>query len=243
VRLALIGATGYVGSRVLEEALGRGHDVTAIVRDTSRLPTRAGLAARAADVQEPTEVASAVVGHDAVVSCFHPGGHDPGAEPHLYRDIVEGTHSIIAGTRASGVRRILYVGGCGSLYAPSGLMLVDDRDALLAGVRAGRPEGTYPKPASGAPSLDIPRGARIAYYLFEREPELEWTFLSPSRYIGDFGGPSGRLRVGGEELLFDPDGSPSRIDVADLAIAAIDEIERPRHIQGHFTVATAPAAT
>jgi putative NADH-flavin reductase len=243
MRLALIGATGYVGSRVLAEALTRGHQVTAIVRDISRLPSRDRLTARAADVQEPTEVAVAVADHDAVVSCFHPGGHDPGAEPHLYRDIVEGTHAIIAGTRAADVSRILYIGGCGSLYAPSGLMLVDDREALLAGVRAGRPEGTYPTPAPGGPSLDIPRGARIAYYLFERETDLAWTFLSPSRYIGDFGGPSGRLRVGGEDLLFDPDGSPSRIDVADLAIAAVDEIEDPQHVRGHFTVATAPAAT
>jgi hypothetical protein len=240
MRLALIGATGFVGSRVLEEALARGHEVTAIVRDTDRLPAHPGLIARRADVQDQAAVAAAVAGNDAVLSCFHPGGHDPAADPGLYRDIVEGTRSIIEGVRDSGVRRLLYVGGCGSLHVRPGVMLIDDRDALVAGVRDGRPEGTYPLPAAGAPSLDIPRGARIAFYLFERERDLEWTFLSPSRFIGDYGGASGRIRLGGDALLFDPDGKPSKVDVADLAVALLDETERPAHVRDHFTVATAP---
>jgi putative NADH-flavin reductase len=238
VKLALIGATGFAGSRVLDRALERGHEVTAIVRDTGRLPDREGLTPLSADVQEVEQVAEAVGGNEAVLSCFHPGGHDPLADPTLYRDIVEGTISIIAGVKQAGVARIVYLGGCGSLYVRPGTMLLDDREALLAGVRSGRPAGTYPQPGAGPPSLDIPRAARIAFYLFEREAELEWTFLSPSRFLGDYGGPGARLRLGGDELLYEPDGRPAKVDVADLATAMVDEVERPRHVRGHFTVAS-----
>ncbi len=243
LRLALIGATGFVGRHVLSEALGRGHAVTAIVRNPDRLPERELLVAHEADVQDPGQVASAVAGHDAVLSCFHPGGHDAGAEPALYRDIVEGTRSIIEGVKAAGLDRIVYIGGCGSLYVRPGVMLVDDLAFLGTNMKRGRPEGTYPPPAPGEPTYDIPLGARIAYYLFEREPELRWTFISPSRFLGEFGGPTGEIRYGGDSLLLEPDGTPSSIDVSDLAVAMLDEVETPRHVRGHFTVASAGLVT
>lgn len=237
MRLALIGATGFVGSRVLEEASRRGHEVSAIVRDTSRLPDLPGVSANRADVQDSEQVAEAVAGHEAVLSCFHPGGHDPAAEPGLYRDIVEGTRSIIAGVKRAGVTRLLYVGGCGSLFVRPGVMLVDDRELLASNFSSGRPAGTYPTPAS-KPSVDIPLAARMAFYLFEHEQGLEWTFLSPSRFLGDFGGATGRIRYGGEDLLLEPDGTPARVDVADLAIAMLNELEAPRYVRRHFTVAS-----
>lgn len=239
MKLAIIGASGFVGSRVLTEALVRGHDVTAIVRDTSRLVSRDAVKSLAADIQDANQVAAAVEGQDAVLSCFHPGGHDSGANPHLYRDIVEGTHSIMIGCKRAGIKRILYVGGCGSLYVRPGTMLVDDPEALLAGTKGGRPDGTYPEVAAGQPSLDIPKAARTAYLLFERESELDWTFLSPSRFLGDYGGRSGSLRIGDDHLLYNEDGTPAKIDVADLAVAMLDELEDPHHIRGHFTVASA----
>ena len=237
MKLALIGATGFVGSRVLQEASRRGHEITAVVRDVRRLPALPGVEARQADVQDADQLAAAVTGHEAVLSCFHPGGHDPVADQGLYRDIVEGTRSIIAGVKRAGVGRLVYVGGCGSLYVRPGTMLVDDRELLASNFKSGRPEGTYPPPAK-KPSLDIPLGARMAFYLFDREKDLEWTFLSPSRFLGDFGGATGRIRYGGEDLLLEPDGTPARVDVADLAIAMLDEVETPRHLRGHFTVAS-----
>jgi putative NADH-flavin reductase len=240
VKLALVGASGFVGSRVLAHALERGHDVTGIVRDISRLRPRAGLAPLESDVLDPERVAAAVTGHDAVISCFHPGGHDPGANPTLYRDIVEGTRAMIDGVKRSGVRRFVYVGGCGSLFVREGVMLVDDPESLSANMREGRPAGTYPMPREGPPMFDIPLAARMAFYLFERELELEWSFLSPSRFLGDFGGPSGNIRRGGSWLLFEADGTPAKVDVADLAIALIEEVEEPQHIRGHFTVASGP---
>jgi putative NADH-flavin reductase len=239
VKLALIGATGFVGRRVLEEALGRGHDVTAVVRDPSRLPERPRLAAAATDVQDPQQVAEAVAGHDAVVSCFHPGGHNVGTNPHVYRDIVEGTRMILEGVRRAGVQRVVYVGGCGSLYVRPGVMLIDDLEFIARHSKHGRPEGTYPPP-EGPLAFDIPLGARMAYYLFERERELDWTFVSPSRFLGEFGGRSERLIYGTDDLIM-VDGAPAKVDVEDLAFAVVDEVEQGRHVRGHLTVASAPA--
>jgi putative NADH-flavin reductase len=237
MRVLVIGATGYVGRRVRDEALGRGHVVTAVVRDTSKLPTRSGLNAVRADVQDSSQLASAAQGHDVVISCFNPGGHDVSTNPHFYRDIVEGTRAIIEGVRRSGVRRLVYVGGAGSLYSRPDVMLIDDVEFLVEHL-------THPPAgmllASGPVSLDIPRAARMAYYLFEREQELEWTFVSPSLCLGDYGGRTGRLRYGTHDLLME-NGGPARVDVEDLAIAVVDEAEAPRQIRGHLTVATEPA--
>jgi putative NADH-flavin reductase len=171
-----------------------------------------------------------------VISCFHGGGHDPSANPKVYRDIVEGTRAIIEGVKRTSVTRIVYVGGCGSLYVRPGVMLVDDREFLLRAAREGRPEGTYPAPPA-TPSLDVPLGARMAFYLFERERKLDWSFVSPSRFVGDFGGRSGRIIYGGDELIVE-NGQPAKVDVEDLAIAVVEEVEMNRHVRGHFTVAS-----
>jgi uncharacterized protein len=235
LRLALIGATGYVGSRVLDEALERGHDVTAIVRQVDKLPSHPKLTPLAADVQEIAQVTEAVSGHDAVISCFNPGGHDVSTNPHFYRDIVEGTRSIIEGVRASDVDRLVYVGGAGSLHSRPGMMLVDDTEFLVEHLQ-NPPEGMLT--GEGPPSLDIPRGARMAFYLFEREQEVDWTFVSPSLFLGNYEGRTGRLRYGTHDLLMD-NGSPAKVDVEDLAVAIVDEVEKPRVSRGHLTVATA----
>ena len=234
MRLALIGATGYVGSPVLAEALNRGHEVTAIVRHVERLPSHPKLTPHAADVQDVGRVTEAVAGHDAVISAFNPGGHDVSKNPHFYRDIVEGTRSIIEGVRRSDVNRLVYVGGAGSLYSRPGMMLIDDADFLIEHLQ-NPPRGMLT--AEGPPSLDIPRGARMAFYLFEREQELDWTFVSPSLFLGNYGGRTGKLRYGTHDLLMD-NGSPARVDVEDLAVAVVDEVESPQQSRGHLTVAT-----
>jgi hypothetical protein len=234
MKIALIGATGYVGRRVRDEALSRGHEVTGIVRNADALPEHELLTPLAVDVHDAGRVAGAVAGHDVVVSCFNPGGHDVAANPHMYRDIVEGTRTIIDGVKQSDVERLIYVGGAGSLHVEGGKMLVDDL-AFLGEHLGNPPEGMLI--ATGPPSPDIPRGARMAYYLFEREQELDWAFVSPSLFLGSYGGKTGRLRYGTDQLLME-DGRPAKVDVEDLAVAIVDEAETPRHSRGHFTVAT-----
>ena len=235
MKLALIGASGYVGSRVLQEALQRGHQVTGIVRHVDKLPAHANLTPKVADVQEIAQVTEAVNGHDAAISCFNPGGHNISTNPHFYRDIVEGTRTIIDGVRASDVNRLVYVGGAGSLYSRPGIMLVDDTEFLVEHLQ-NPPKGMLT--AEGPPSLDIPRGARMAFYLFEREQDVDWTFVSPSLFLGSYGGRTGHLRYGTHDLLMD-NGSPAKIDVEDLAVAVVDEVEHPRVSRGHLTAATA----
>jgi putative NADH-flavin reductase len=235
MKLALIGATGYVGRRVLTEALDRGHEVTAIVRNVDRLPAAERLTPMRADVHQVDELAAAVAGHDAVISCFNPGGHDVEVNPNSYRDIVEGTRAIIAALKQADVRRLIYVGGAGSLEVRPGVMLVDDAAFLVKHLSAP-PEGMLV--STGPPSLDIPRGARVAFYLVERETDLDWTFVSPSLFLGSYGGRTGRLRYGTHELIME-NGSPAKLDVEDLAVAVVQEAEEPRQIRGHLTVATA----
>lgn len=234
MKIALIGATGYVGSAVLGEALSRGHRVTAIVRDVTKLPEHEQLVPLAVDVHDEQPLADALRGHDAVISCFNPGGHDVGAVPTAYRDIVEGTQSIIAASLRAEVQHLVYVGGAGSLLVPPGIMLVDAREFLVEHLQQP-PVGMLT--STGPPSLDIPRGARIAYYLFERQRDLSWCFVSPSLCLGNYGGRTGRLRYGEHELLME-NGSPARVDVEDLAIAVVEEAETASHVRGHLTVAT-----
>ena len=116
MKIALIGATGFVGAPVLDEALARGHEVVALVRDPAKLAARPGLTVVTADAYDAAAVAGAVAGADAVISAFNPGWSDPEIAPKF----TLGAHAIDDGIRASGVKRLLVVGGAGSLFvAPS----------------------------------------------------------------------------------------------------------------------------
>ncbi|GAB2459493.1 NAD(P)-dependent oxidoreductase [Nocardioides hungaricus] len=233
MKIALIGATGYTGRPALGEALARGHEVTAIARRAQDIAPRDNLTVRAADILEPDVVAEVVAGHDLVISCFNPNGRDASKDPAIYRDIVEGTRLMIDGVKAAGLDRLIYVGGVGSLLAPSGKLSVDDL-GYFGDHLQNLPPGALD--ADGPFVLDIPLGVRIAYYLFEREDTLKWSFISPSMFLGDFGGRTGNLRWGTTRILLEDDDVPSRLDVEDLAVALIDEAENPRY--GHLTVAS-----
>lgn len=243
VKLAIIGATGFVGSPVLERALACGHEVTAIGRSTGRLGSRPGLTEVSVDIQDadrvgqvadPDRLSRVVADHDMVISCFNPG-HDLSVNPNLYRDVIEGTRVIIDSVRRSGVRRLLYVGGGGSLRSPNGKAILDDTEWVMK-VAANRPPQMWMPP--GPPVLDIPRGVRIALYLFQREHEMDWIFFSPSMYLGDFGGGTGQVRYGLDELLLNEAGEPATLDVKDLAVAIIDQVEQPQGSRIHLTAAT-----
>lgn len=106
MKIALIGATGFVGSAILKEALDRGHDVTAIVRHPEKLQPHATLHPQKGDVYNADEVARLVAGHDAVISAFNPGWKNQ----NLYEDQVRGTTAIIGAVKKAGVKRVLWVG-------------------------------------------------------------------------------------------------------------------------------------
>ena len=121
MHIALIGATGFVGSAVLNELLQRGHRVTVLARNPGKLSPRDGLTPVAADAPEAAQVAHAAAGHDAVVSAYNPGW----TVPDIRDQFLQGTRAIIDGTKRAGVRRFLMVGGAGSLFVAPGLQLVD----------------------------------------------------------------------------------------------------------------------
>jgi uncharacterized protein len=217
MKIALIGATGFVGSAVLAELLQRTLQVTSLVRAHAQLAPRHGLATVLADAYDVDAVSAAVRGHDAVVSAFNPGWNDP----ELYDKFLRGSAAIERGVEASGVRRLLVVGGAGSLFVAPGVQLVDT------------PEFASQVPANVVPGA---RAARDVLAKLRANTALDWTFLSPPALLAP-GERTGAYRVGGEELLMDGD-KPAGISVADLAVAVADEIERPRYVGARFTVAT-----
>lgn len=215
MKVALIGATGFVGNALLEELLARGHDVTALVRNPDKLAARPNLHVIKTDVQDAAQVQAAVAGNDAVISAFNPGW----ANPDIYQDFMSGTRAIVAGTKAAGVKRYIVIGGAGSLYAPDGTQLVDSPNF---------PAAIYP----GASA------ARDGLTELKQESALDWTQLSPPVAF-HAGGPSertGKYRVGGDTPLNTGDG-PGTISAADLALAVVDELEAPKHVGERFTVA------
>lgn len=217
MKIALIGATGFVGSAVLTELLARGHQVTAIVRDVAKLKPRDGLSIASADAYDANAIAAAVRGHDAVVSAFNPGWN----EPDLYDKFLKGSAAIEKGVIASGVKRLLVVGGAGSLFVAPGVQLVDT------------PEFAGQVPPNIVPGA---RAARDALTALQRNTALDWTFLSPPALLAP-GERTGTYRTGGDNLLMEGD-HPAGISVADLAVAIADEIAQPRHLRARFTVAS-----
>ena len=211
MKIALIGATGFVGSAILKEALDRGHEVTAIVRHTEKLQPHPKLHPQKGDVYNTDEVARLIAGHDAVISAFNPGW----TNADIYNQQVKGTETIIKGVKKAGVKRVLWVGGAGGLEIKPGVQSVDT------------PE--FPKEWKQG-SL----ATREALNLLRKESSLDWSYLSPSADLSS-GQRTGKFRLGKDQLLTDANGK-SHISTQDYAMALIDEVEKPAHIRQRFTV-------
>lgn len=212
MKLALIGATGYVGAALLEEALSRGHQVTALVRNPQKLPQHPLLTAVQVDVHDVATLSNQLRGHDAVLSAFNPGW----GSADIREQYIAGSRAIVAATKAAGVARLLVVGGAGSLYVAPGLQLIDT-------------------PNFPAEYKEGAEGARQLLNQLREEQQLQWTFLSPAALLQP-GPRTGHFRLGGEQLLMNGD-APGQISVADLAVALLDETEQPQYIRQRFTVA------
>jgi hypothetical protein len=212
MKLALIGATGYVGAALLEEALSRGHQVTALVRNPQKLPQHPLLTAVQADVHDVATLSNQLRGHDAVLSAFNPGW----GSADIREQYIAGSRAIVAATKAAGVARLLVVGGAGSLYVAPGLQLIDT-------------------PNFPAEYKEGAEGARQLLNQLREEQQLQWTFLCPAALLQP-GPRTGHFRLGGEQLLMNGD-APGQISVADLAVALLDETEQPQYIRQRFTVA------
>jgi uncharacterized protein len=213
MKIALIGATGFVGSPVLAELLGRGHQVTVLARHPGKPAAQAGLTVVEADALQAGQIAKAVAGQDALVSAYNPGW----SEPKIHDLHLQASKAIVDGVKQAGVKRLLVVGGAGSLFVAPGVQLVDT-------------------PEFPAEYKQGALAAREALNQLKLESTLDWTFVSPP--IGlEPGARSGKYRLGADELLPGEGGKPAGISVADLAVAIVDELETPRHLKRRFTAA------
>lgn len=210
MKIALFGASGMIGSRILSEALARGHAVTVVARDPSKLSLDHPKAhALKGDVLDAASITAAVIGQDAVISAYGPGHHgDP-------KDVVKAARALVAGLKPAGVKRLLVVGGAGGLEVKPGLELAD----------------TPEFPAAWKGIADAHRDALPVY----RNADLDWTYFSPAALIQP-GERTGKYRIGSDRLVADEKGE-SRISAEDYAAAMLEEMERPRHLRARMTAA------
>jgi len=211
-KIALIGATGFVGSQLLKEAAARGHAVTAFVRHPEKVEKLENVTAVEANVLDTDALARQLAGHDIVISAYNPGWGDP----EIRATHVKGSRSINEAAKKAGVKRLIVVGGAGSLEIAPGVQLVDTPE-----FPAQWKEGAL--------------GARDALNELRTENGLDWTFVSPAIHL-EPGERTGKYRLGGDQPVFDAKGE-SKISAADLAVAILDEAERGKHIQKRFTAA------
>jgi uncharacterized protein len=213
--VALIGASGFVGTAILKELVQRGHQVTAIIRHPEKVAQAENVTAVKADALNADEVAEAVKGNEAVISAYNAGW----SNPDLYNDFLKGSEAIQRGVKKAGLKRLIVVGGAGSLFISEGVQLVDTPDF----------------PADFKPGA---LGARDYLKALKKEQELDWTFLSPAieMHPGTSGERKGSYRVGSDSPVFDENGR-SVLSVEDLAGAVVDELEKPKHLRQRFTVA------
>lgn len=216
MKIAIIGASGFVGSALVKEAIRRNHEITAIARNAEKIEDESEVVtAVSVDATHIDDLADVLKSHDAVLSSFNAGWENP----NLYEDYLNGSKAIQEATKKAGVERYLVIGGAGSLYNESGEQLVDQPD--------------FPE--------EWKEGAKSArdYLTYLRDEEqLQWTFLSPAilMHPGIDTGRTGNYRIGTEHPLFDDNGE-SKISAEDLSVALLDELENGNYIQERFTVA------
>lgn len=207
MNVVLYGATGMIGSCIQQELVSRGHTVTAIVRDPSRVESNPAVTAIKGDQTDAADVAVKAKGADAIISAYSPGQQT--------EQLLDATRALIAGAGLAGVSRVIVVGGAGSLYVAPGVTVIDSGHL---------PEAWKPIAVAHRDALEILRKA-----------DLDWTYLSPAAFIQS-GERTGKFRLGKDDLVVDAEGE-SRISAEDYAVALVDELEQPKHLRQRFTLA------
>ena len=209
----LIGATGFVGSAVLNELVSRGHEVTAVARNVEKVAKSELLDVVKEDVANVDAIAKLAEGKDAIISAYNPGW----TNPDIATLISENYPKILSAAKKSGVKRLLIVGGAGTLFCAPGLRVVD----------------------SGAIPEEIMGGVRPLgdFYLntLMNENDIDWVFFSPAGVFDQQGKKTGNYRLGKDNLIVDAEGN-SHISVLDYADAMVNELEKPAHHKERFTI-------
>lgn len=214
MKVALIGATGFVGNAILNELTDRNYDVLAIARNTSKIENQSEkITKRNVNILNESELTEVLNGADVVVSAYNPGW----TNPNIHEDYLQGAASIQSAVEKSDVNRLIVIGGAGTLKI-DGNYLVDGPD--------------FPK--------DIHAGASaVRKYFVEnlsKNETLDWEFFSPAieMYNGNGLTKTGTYRYGADSPVFNEQGR-SQLSVEDLAIAIVDEIEKKQFVKQQFT--------
>ena len=214
MKIAIIGATGFVGTALVNEFANRSHQVTAIARNP-KAASAENVTATAADVYDTAALANVLKGHDVVVSAFNPGW----TNPNIYDDFIAGAKAIQLAVKDAGVNRFIVIGGAGSLFVGPDVQAVDTPDF---------PKDYYPGASAARDYLNI----------IKEEKELDWAFFSPAfeMHQGITTGRTGNYRLGLDNPIYN-DEQRSILSVEDLAVVIADEAENPKHHQQRFTAA------
>jgi len=208
VKVALYGATGKSGSRILKELVSRGHQVIAIVRNPAKLSQPSpGVLITQDDLSDSKKIAAAVDGAEAVISAYAPPQDDVDA-------IVGVTQRQVEALNHGSKVRLIVVGGAGGLNVAPGVTLVDS---------GYLPEPYLPIAKAHVKALNVLRASTI-----------DWTYLAPAAYF-EPGQRTGKFRLGTDELIANQQ-QESRISMEDYAIALVDELEKPQHRRQRFSI-------
>ncbi|MCG9595695.1 NAD(P)-dependent oxidoreductase [Vibrio sp. Isolate25] len=211
MKIAVLGASGWIGSHIVNEAKARGHEVIALVRNPANFEIK-GVETRQFDLLDSSaDIIAAVDDAEVVISAI--GGRAAGNH-----DIVARTaETLLTQLPKSSASRLLWVGGAGSLEVAPGVQLISIPEF---------PDEYKPEAVAMGEALEVFRSA---------ETSVNWTFISPAAEIFP-GEKQSPYRIGGDTLLTDNDGN-SRISVADYAVAMIDELESAKHLNQRIGVA------
>ena len=215
MKISLIGATGFVGEAILQELLERNHTVVAIARNPNDAKKHHKLKWSKADVNDVDVLSKIISGSDVVISAYNAGW----TNPNLYNDFTSGSKAIQQAVKKSGVKRLIVIGGAGSLYVAPGVQAVDTP--------------AFPKEYHAGATA-----ARDYLNTLKKEKDLDWVFVSPAfeMHPGITTGRTGKYRLGLDNPVFD-ENNKSVLSVQDLAVAIVDEVENPKHHQTRFTAA------
>ncbi|HEU4561127.1 MAG TPA: NAD(P)-dependent oxidoreductase [Longimicrobium sp.] len=215
MKIVVFGVTGNIGRRVAAEAQRRGHQVVGVVRDPSRVTEEVpGVTLVRGDATDAASVAGIVRGAGAVIGAISPRPGTTGVAPKL----ADASRALVAGAKEAGLKRLLVVGGAGSLEVAPGVALMD---------APGFPEAYKAEATEGRDSLNVFRGGEAE--------GLDWTYVSPAAEIGP-GERTGTYRTTLGQFITDEHGH-SRISFEDFAVALLDELEAPKHVGRRFGVA------
>lgn len=212
-KTALIGASGFVGSAILKELLSRGYEVEALVRNPENVKVNnPHLTVKKVDVADTKALAADLKGYDTIISAYNPGW----TNPNIYNLTLQNYPRILEAAKEAGVKRLLIVGGAGTLFCSPGLRVVD----------------------SGAIPAEIMGGVKSLgkFYLetLNNEKDIDWVFFSPAGVL-EPGEATGTYRLGKDDLIVDSNGN-SHITVGDYAKAMVDELDTPSHHKERFTI-------